>query len=234
MFRAFKQKAFIEAQELKEQQSTSSYGLKQYNKYIYDPNPMKHDEREENLINKFTTHGYSYISKLSKIYRDIIEVLSTQDEEFNSFCFNAETTTGINTEGVIKNLDSYPAVFYFIKNENILHSTILFNVKEDDCVYIDSFCVNQIKRLRGGKEILEEFTNIVKQDSFKKIQLDAISTAVEFYEKLGFTIDNPSDIRDTVPMTKNLQYGGKKRKTKKRNKKMKKTFRKMKKTFRKI
>lgn len=232
MFKAFKQKHLIEAQELKEQQTTY-YGLKQYNKYIYDPNPMSHGTRQENLIHKFTTLGYNYITKISDIYKEIINILSTQDENFNSFCFNADTTSGINTEGVIQNLNYYPAVFYFIKNENILHSTILFNVKEDDCVYIDSFCVNQIKRLKGGKEILEEFTNIVKQDSFKKIQLDAISTAVEFYEKLGFTIDNPLDIRDTVPMTKNLQYGGKKRKTKKRNKKMKKTFRKMKKTFRK-
>lgn len=233
MFRAFNKKKTIEEEELKERDNTLSYGLKQYNKYIYDPNPMGHDTRQEGLINQFTTHGYSYITKLSKIYRDIINVLSTQDEDFNSFCFNAETTTGINTEGVIRNLNTCPAVFYFIKNENILHSTILFNVKEHDCVYIDSFCVNQIKRLKGGKDILEEFINIVRENGFKKIQLDAIITAVSFYEKLGFIVDNPSDTRDTIPMTKIIQQGGKKHKTKKKNKKIKKTFRKKSKKCRK-
>ena len=225
MFRAFKQKGLIEAQELREQQDTYSYGLKQYNKYIYDPNPMTHDTRQENLINQFTKYGYSYITKLTDIYKDIIDILSTQDEDFNSFCFNAESAIGINTEGVIRNLNTYPAVFYFIKNENILHSTILFNVKEHDCVYIDSFCVNQIKRFKGGKDILEEFMNIVKEDNFKKIKLDAIDTAVEFYKKLGFILDNPLEIRDTMHMTKSLQKGGKKRKTKKRTKKNKKTLR---------
>jgi hypothetical protein len=233
MFRAFKQKQQIEEQELKEKAATS-YGLKQYNKYIYDPNPMSHDIRQESLINQFSTLGYTYITKLSKIYSDIINILSTQDEDFNSFCFNAETEMGINTEGVVKKLDFYPAVFYFSKDDTkILHSAILFNVREHDTIYIDSFCVNQLKKLRGGSVVLEEFITIVKENGFKKIQLDAISTAVSFYERLGFTIDDPSDIRDTILMTKNLQQGGKKRKTKKRNKKFKKTLRKKNKTIQK-
>jgi len=233
MFRAFKKKQYIEEQELKEKADTS-YGLKQYSKYIYDPNPMSHDIRQESLINQFTTLGYTYITKLSKIYADIIDILSTQDENFNSFCFNAETEMGINTEGVVKKLDSYPAVFYFNKDDiKILHSAILFNVREQDTVYIDSFCVNQLKRLKGGRDVLEEFITIVKENGFKKIQLDAISTAVSFYERLDFTIEDPSNLGDTVAMVKILQLGGKKRKTKKRNKKFKKTLRKKNKTIKK-
>jgi hypothetical protein len=90
-----------------------------------------------------------------------------------------------------------------------------------------------LKRLKGGRDVLEEFITIVKENGFKKIQLDAISTAVSFYERLDFTIEDPSNLGDTVAMVKILQLGGKKRKTKKRNKKLKKTLRKKNKTIKK-
>jgi hypothetical protein len=184
MFRAFKKK------QIEEQDTTSSYGLKQYNKYIYDPNPMPDDTAQERLINQFVTRGYTYITKLSQVYQDATRFLSTQDEDFTSFCFNAETYTGINTEGVVKNLDSYPAVFYFIKNDNILHSTLLFNVREHDSVYIDSFCVNQLKKLKGGREVLEEFMNDYKIDKVFHAELDNMLyiDLEKGSEKLFFTV----------------------------------------------
>jgi len=208
MFKALRKT--IEIEEPKQ-----PFGLKQYEKYIYDSNPMGHNEKQEELISAFTENNYAYITEVSNIYPRIIDILSEETDNFSSFCFNDETAIGISTEQVIRNLKLFPAIFYFIKNTNVLHSTILFNVKDDNTVYIDSFCVNQIRKLRGGKEVLEEFIDIVKKTGFKKIQLNSIITAVDFYTKLGFHLDNPSDMTETQAMTKNLLtgWGGKRKKT---------------------
>jgi hypothetical protein len=204
------------------------FGLKQYDKYIYDPNPMGHNLKQEELISSFTENNYEYITEVSHIYPRIIDILSEETDNFSSFCFNDETAIGISTEQVIRNLKLFPAIFFFIKNTNILHSTILFNVKNIHTVNIDSFCVNQIRKLKGGKEVLEEFINIVKKTGFQNIQLNSIITAVDFYKKLGFHLDNPSDITETPSMTKNLQMGGKRKKTvKNRNNYKNKTIKKI-------
>jgi len=206
MFKALRKP--IQIQEPKE-----PFGLKQYDKFIYDPNPMGHILKQEELISAFTENNYTYITEISKIYPKIIDILSEETENFSSFCFNDESATGISTEQVIRNLKHYPAVFFFIKDTEILHSTILFNVKDKHTVIIDSFCVNQIRKLKGGKEVLEEFINIVKKTGFQNIKLNSIVTAVDFYKRFGFYLDNLSDMTETPAMTKNLQSLGKGKRT---------------------
>ena len=65
---------------------------------------------------------------------------------------------------------------------------------------------------------MEEFINIVKKTGFQNIQLNSIITAVKFYKKIGFKLDNPLHITETPAMTKNLLTGGKKRNTNKNRK----------------
>jgi len=91
------------------------------------------------------------------------------------------------------NIMTKDSVFFIMdKERKVPHTIICFHyLKEENMMYIDAFCVNQIEEGSGGYITLNIIKEACKYVGIKNILLQPISGAVEFYRKQGFVSVSP-------------------------------------------
>lgn len=107
----------------------------------------------------------------------------------NAYIAYSEMSTDYLVDSVLS--DDCCSLFRFITihNKMHLHSAISWNIQSyrgRPALNIDAFCTNQIQGFKGGKTTLGHLLDACHLMGMREVLLDAVSTAVGAYSKMGF------------------------------------------------
>jgi hypothetical protein len=131
--------------------------------------------------------------EMSETFQKLLSVYLTRNTEL---CEKANVPigqiTGIHTEYIISSMETNITLVVFNCDKFVLHSiaTISLEKKEDNFLTIDSLCVNQIDKQKGGTILMSKIKQLAKNIGKQSIVLESVEGAVKFYMNEKFTRDD--------------------------------------------
>lgn len=151
------------------------------------------DNEKSQMSTKFaeTLQTFDEIGKLTIVTNAVLEKLKNQDTiNFHNFCGYEMSTHYLFTSGT-RNCCLFIISGTDAKNYK-LHSVMTFKFEPKN-LFIDAFCANQINKSQidnpGGKKLLDIVNKACKKLKIKRILLDSVHGALDWYKQKGFKND---------------------------------------------
>ena len=177
----------------------------------------------EKVIENLKEKDYSETDK--EFINKIFSYIEKTQYAPTSFC--EKDGIGMNTAGLCDiyhaDKDKGDIVYMICYDGSQPHSVLLFTYTPDS-IFIEAICADQTnpKSKGSGSLLLDDLINAVRETDIKLIMLDSVDSAINFYKKRGFIVDNKiANDDDTNQMILNFsekKSGGRNKKTYKLNK----------------
>jgi hypothetical protein len=176
-----------------------------------------HSVIEENLR---TRYGYTQITQ-EQFNRIIKMIMAERNDRGETFCKSKDENgnpQGIDTATLGGHTIGEDTILILSKRDNFdeiesvddIRAVLVFNYEEqddDDKKYeldVHVLCSNQLTKSGGARTLLTNLIDVSRENGIKLISLNSSDTAIEYYQRFGFTLVNPR-----FPTFMALQLGGK-------------------------
>lgn len=156
-------------------------------------------------------NGCNFLNRKFLTFLNILRYLKSNNKEQSkltgkTFC-SPGFEMGMNDEYLIDYLTS-DKTYCLIKcsTKNIPIAIMVFYI-EDDLIYINSFCRNQMFDLIDNtkptaQDILPIIYRLAKNKKKDKITLESVYSSIKYYKKNGFTKGKPNSLSGLLPMVR--------------------------------
>ena len=182
------------------------------------------------VIENLKEKDYSETNKtfINKIFSYI------ENTQYAPISFCEKDGIGMNTAGLcdIYHEDGGDIIYMICHDGEKPHSVLLFTY--NDSIFIEAVCADQTNKeisKGSGSLLLDDLIDAASKTEIKSIMLDSVDSAINFYKKKGFVVDDkiadPDDANPMILKFSEKKSGGRNKKTyklKKHRKLKKRTY----------